>query len=104
MTLFETLVAIVILALAAAGFLGSLHAASRSVGNARAWVDAVGWAEAAMEETKLGTTGPGAAPSGLAGAVELRPWAGLDGIEQATVTVGLPGGGSFVLHRLLRRS
>jgi len=105
-TLFESLVALVILGLTAAGFLGALHATSRSTRSAAEWVQAVGQAEAAMEQTKLGPADdPPAAdplPPGVAPAVELRPWPGLRGVQQVTVTVTLPGGGAFVLHRLAR--
>lgn len=106
MTLFESLVAIVILGLTATGFLGALHATSRSTLDADDWVRAVGWAEAAMEETKLGPAGqPLPDLRGLPAnsrVVEVTPWPELPGVARITVAVTLPDGGTFVLHRLQR--
>jgi type II secretory pathway pseudopilin PulG len=95
-TLLETLVALVILGLAGVGFLEAFQATSRSSADAAAWVEAVGAAEAAMEETKLGT------PPMSDARVDVRPWPGAAGVELVTVTVALPDGGSFVLRRLVR--
>lgn len=107
MTLFETLVALVILGLTSVGFLGAFQASSRSVRDAEAWVRAVGYAEAAMEQTKLGTGADDLTlreplPPGFARDMDVQPWLGTPGLERVTVTVTLPGGGSFELHRLVR--
>lgn len=109
MTLLESLVALVVLGLAAVGFLEAFHTASRSTLDAAVWVQAVGYAEAAMEEAKLGTGAADrsltdALPPGFALEIEVRPWLGTEAIERITVTVALPGGGAFVLHRLQQRS
>jgi type II secretory pathway pseudopilin PulG len=95
-TLLETLVALVVLGLAGVGFLETFQATSRSAGDAEAWVAAVARAEAAMEETKLGTGPTDAA------AVDVQPWPGAPGVDLVTVTVALPDGGAFVLRRLVR--
>ena len=96
MTLLETLVALVILGLAGVGFLQGFQATSRNNASTQAWVEAVSAAEAAMEETKLG------APPTSDARVEVRPWPGAPDVDLVTVTVALPDGGSFVLHRLVR--
>ena len=107
MTLLESLVALVIMGLTAVGFLDVFGTASRSTRDAEVWVQAVGYAEATMEETKLGTfardpTALDADPGGYARDVVVEPWPGQDGVARVTVTVALPGGGTFVLHRLVR--
>jgi type II secretory pathway pseudopilin PulG len=105
-TLLESLVALVILGTAAAAFLGALHASSRSTHDVEVWLQAVGYAESTMELTKLGAgaslPGLDAQPPGFAREVSVRPWAGGRGLDQVTVTVAMPGGGEFVLHRLVR--
>lgn len=107
MTLLESLVALVILGLASAGFLQLFQGSSRSTRDAEAWVKAVGYAEASMEQTKLGTRGGerslvDSLPPGFALDTDVQPWLGARGLEQITVTVALPDGGAFVLRRLVR--
>ncbi|MSR36474.1 MAG: type II secretion system protein [Gemmatimonadetes bacterium] len=106
MTLLDTLVALVILGLAGVGFLEAFQGTAHSTRDAEAWMEAVARAEAAMEETKLGTgpadlatTDPASA---LPSAVDVRPWPEAPGLELVTVTVALPNGGEFVLQRLAR--
>ncbi len=101
MTLLEALVALVILAMASLGLLGAFQGATRATRDAAAWVHTVGLAEAAMEHSKLGPM-PGSGPAVLdVGAVIVRVEPGpADGVERITVTVPLPDGGAFVLHRL----
>ncbi len=103
MTLFEALVALVILGLSAVGVLEALHVNSRSTREAVVWAQAVGIAEAGIEETKLGAApSSDALPAGFARAIDAQPWPAVPGVQRVTVTVTLPGGGSFVLHRLVR--
>ena len=107
MTLFEALAALVILGLTATGILGVFQATSRSTQSAEAWVQAVSYAEATMEQTKLGTAADGGMPAtagepGFTREIDVRPWAGVRGVEQVTVTVMLPDGRAFVLRRLVR--
>jgi len=105
-TLLESLVALVILGIAAIAFLGALHATSGSTRDVEMWQEAVGYAESTMELTKLGAGAATAEldvqPAGLAREVTVTPWAGGQGLEDVAVTVALPGGGHFVLHRLVR--
>jgi type II secretory pathway pseudopilin PulG len=106
MTLLESLVALVILGLVAVGFLGAFQATSRSTRSAGEWVQAVSYGEASMEETKLGVftsdPSPDSLPGGYARRIDVQPWRQMPGVAQVTVTVSLPGGGSFVLQRLVR--
>lgn len=94
--LLEPLVALVILGLAAVGFLGAFQGTARATGNAQEWVEAVSRAEAAMEATKLG------APITSDARVVIVPWTGARGVREIRVIVQLPAGGEFVLHRLER--
>ena len=106
MTLLEALVALVILGLASLGFLGAFQSASRATQDAALWVQAVGYAETAIEQTKLGAGAqavpPEALPQGFAQAIDVQPWDGARDIDLVSVTVRLPDGGAFVLHRLAR--
>jgi Tfp pilus assembly protein PilV len=106
-TLLEALVALVILGLVAVGLLGAMQGSARSTYEVQTWAEAVGYAGAAMEETKLGTSAHAATldqlPAGFRRAIDVQPWAGSQAVAEVTVTVTLPGGRSFVLHRLARR-
>ena len=105
MTLLESLVALVILGLTALGFLQAFQVTTRSTRSSSDWVQAVSYAESAMEETKLGTNPVPFADSLSSGhtrTMDVQPWPGIAGVEQVTVTVTLPGGGTFVLQRLVR--
>jgi type II secretory pathway pseudopilin PulG len=115
-TLLEALVALVVLGLTAVAALGALQSATRLTREADVWTQAIAYAESSMEGTKLGAAAgrePAAPPPpGFGGEVAARPWPGSSefhgaggtapGLEQVTVTVWLPGGGSFSLHRLAR--
>jgi type II secretory pathway pseudopilin PulG len=106
-TLLETLVALVVLGLTAVGFLELFQGTARSTRNASEWVQAVSYAEAAMEQTKLGL--PDSRPpladsvaTGFSRTVEASPWLAAPGLMRISVTVTLPGGGAFTLQRLVR--
>ena len=101
MTLLEALVALVIMGLAAVGFMEAFQGASRSARDAQAWAQAVAHAEAGMEAAVLGVAATDSLP-GLARRVEARPWRG--GVDEVTVTVSMAHGGRYVLRRLVRRS
>jgi type II secretory pathway pseudopilin PulG len=106
MTLLETLVALVILGLSAVGFLELFHGTGRSASDAEAWTRAVAVAESTMETATLSVSGTGdlAALSNLASdsarQVSVRPVNAR--IVDVQVTVALPRGGRYVLHRLTR--
>lgn len=104
MTLLETVIALVILALSAVGLLEVFETSSRSAGSAQEWVTAVSYAEEEIEAVKIGAT----ASSGI------RRQALADGFGRQTsvkllspavadiaVTVSMPRGGSYVVHRLV---
>ncbi|MEO8164277.1 MAG: type II secretion system protein [Betaproteobacteria bacterium] len=104
MTLLETVIALVILSLAAIGVLELFEGSSRNASNAEAWVTAVGYAEEGIEAAKAG---PGPASliqsrvlrSGFVRQTRVVP-AG-EGLSDVVVSVSLPGGGTYVVHRLV---
>ena len=100
LTLLETMVALVILALVVTGFLEVFQGSSRLARNAETWSTAVAYAEDGMEAVKLGEELPGEAlPGGFERHVETRSWR--DGIQLVTVVVALPDGGRISLQRLV---
>jgi type II secretory pathway pseudopilin PulG len=105
MTLLESLVALVILGVSAVGFLGVFQASSRSVRSAEEWNRAVAVAEAALEE-QLASLKAGAPPlrseppSGFTSQIASGSWR--PGVTELAVTVTMPGGASFTVHRLVR--
>src|SRR5688572_28205594 len=105
MTLLESLIALVLLGLAAVGFLEAFQSASRSTTNAADWVQAVSYAEAAMEQTKLGSGDRAAAstlPPGFVRRIDVQPWSGAGDVARITITITHPGERTFVLNRLVR--
>jgi Tfp pilus assembly protein PilV len=103
MTLFEAMVALVILGLSAIGVLEALQVNSRSTREAVVWTQAVGYAESAMEETKLGAPpSMDSLATGFSRRVTSTAWPGVPGVQRVTVTVTLPRGGTFVLERLVK--
>ena len=102
MTLLEALTGLVILGLAALGFLGVFQATTHSARDAAVWVQTVESAEAAMEQTKLGVPRAGdAAPGGFVRCGNTRPWS-VPGVQEITVTVTAPNGKTFTISRLVR--
>lgn len=106
MTLLESVVALVILGLSAVGFLEVFQGASRSTQDAQAWVAAVSYAEEGVEAAKIGGAALvgsqlAAAPGRMSRRIELRPWRGR--VSDVVVTVTLPAGQQFTLHRLVTR-
>ncbi|MGH7525825.1 MAG: type IV pilus modification PilV family protein [Gemmatimonadales bacterium] len=105
LTLLEVMVALVILSLVATGFLETFAQALRASADARAWGQALVYAEEGQEAVKIeGVAGAAASGTALGGGfsrqVEVRPWR--DGVARATVTVTLPDGTRFALDRLVR--
>ncbi|MBA2707396.1 MAG: type II secretion system protein [Gemmatimonadaceae bacterium] len=103
MTLLESVVALVILGLAAVGLLELFQGSARGTRDAEAWVTAVAYAEESVEQLKAGLP-PGVqdvrrAPTGFRKSVELRAWR--NSMTDAVVTVTLPGGSQLVVHRLI---
>ncbi|MEO6055410.1 MAG: prepilin-type N-terminal cleavage/methylation domain-containing protein [Gemmatimonadales bacterium] len=104
LTLLEVMVALVILSLVATGFLETFARALRATADARVWAQAVVYAEEGVELVKIDGAGPVAArPPELGGGfsrrVALRPWR--EGLDRATITITMPGGGQLALDRLV---
>jgi len=102
-TLLESVVALVILGLAAVGLLELFQGSARGTRDAEAWVTAVAYAEEGIEGLKAGLA-PGVqdsrnTPAGFRRRMELRGWR--SGMADAVVTVTLPGGSQLVVHRLI---
>jgi prepilin-type N-terminal cleavage/methylation domain-containing protein len=103
MTLFEVLVALVVLGLVGLSYLELFHQSHRVTTDSREWLAAVVYAEDAMEVVKL--EGAPAAPTvenlpgGYRRQITASGWQ--PGLAAVEVRVSLPGGGSFDLHRLL---
>lgn len=103
MTLLEASVALVILGLSAVGFLDAFQSSTRATRTADQWVQAVSYAEAAMEQSKLPVAVPiDTLPRGFARTVTVAPWPNAPGISRVTVTVNMPDGREFKLERLIR--
>lgn len=104
MTLLETVIAIVILSLAAVGLLELFEGSSRNAANAEAWVTAVAYAEEGMEAAKTGSASLSQLQTrrlsdGYGRNVRIAP--AQVGLNDIIVTVTLPRGGQYVVHRLV---
>lgn len=101
MTLLESIVALVILGLAAVGFLELFQRATVATRDTAAWSRAVAVAELSMEQSLLRTSASRDTVDGMGRRIEIRPWAG--GMREIVVTVDVPPpvGASVVLHRLV---
>ena len=101
MTLLESIVALVILGLAAVGFLELFQRATVATRDTAAWSRAVAVAELSMERSVLRAESSRDTVNGLARRIEVRPWA--NGLREIIVTVDVPppAGASVVLHRLV---
>ena len=104
MTLLESVVALVILALSAVGALQLFQETARSASQAQEWTVAASYAEQGLEAAKLG-------PSVLRG-IERRPMPSgysrvvtseraSHGLVEVTVNVAIPGGAVLSVHRLV---
>ncbi len=101
MTLLESIVALVILGLAAVGFLELFQRVSVSTRDTASWSHAVAVAELTMERAVLSADASTDSIGGMRRRVELRPWK--HGLREIVVTVEVPPplGASVVLHRLV---
>ena len=105
MTLFEALVALVILGASAAGFLGVFQSGARSVQSAAEWNRATAVASSALEDAVRSIREGGATtrdPRTDSGArVDVQPWATT--LDNVTVSVTLTDGRVLTVQRLVRR-
>ncbi len=101
MTLLESIVALVILGLAAIGFLELFQRASVATRDTASWSRAVAVAELSMEQAVLRSTASLDTVDGIGRRVEIRPWG--NGLREIVVTVDVPppAGANVVLHRLV---
>ncbi|MES3033943.1 MAG: type II secretion system protein [Gemmatimonadota bacterium] len=101
MTVLESLVALVILGLAAVGFLELFQRASVATRDTAAWSHAVRVAELTMEQAVLMPTPRRDTVSGLHRRVELRPWGPRVQELVVSVDVAPPTGATVTVHRLV---
>ena len=101
MTLLESIVALVILGLAAVGFLEVFQRASIATRDTASWSRAVAVAELSMEQAVLRAGASQDTVDGMGRRIEIRPWA--SGLREIVVTVNVPPpvGARVVLHRLV---
>lgn len=99
MTLMESVVALVLLSLAAIGCLELSQSASRLEFNATQWNAAITTAESVMNQTTLGA--PVLRSGGESGiTVSREPWR--DGMDLVTVRVPVVDGKTYELRKLIR--
>ncbi len=98
MTLLESVVAFVIVGLAAVGFLNLFEGEARLPAAAREWTNAVSYAEEGMELAKLGQSTQGLRQDGLSRRIERRPFAAH--VEEIRVVVTMADGATFEIRRL----
>ena len=104
LTLLEVMVALVILGLVVLGYVQVFGATARAVRGTDAWSQAVVHAEQGMEMAKLdlaGTLARGREPlaDGFERQVTVHPAEA--GLRRVSVTVRFPGGGEWIVHRLI---
>jgi prepilin-type N-terminal cleavage/methylation domain-containing protein len=104
LTLLEVMVALVIVAIAAGGFLEIFVRVLRSTADAHGWAKALVYAEQGQEMVKIdGVASAAARPSTLLGGftrrIAVRRWR--YEVDRVTVTVTLPDGRRFDLDRLV---
>ncbi|HJU73228.1 MAG TPA: type II secretion system protein [Gemmatimonadaceae bacterium] len=97
MSLLESLVSLVILAISAVGFLGTFQQSARAVSDADRWLRASQIAEAATEAHKAGAALPPNA-SGYTTTVTEAPLP--SGLVDVAITVTLPNGQHLTVHRM----
>ncbi len=105
MTLLESLVALVIVGLFAIGVLETLQVSTANTRQAADWATAVAYADATMEEARLGTSGrapdPVRAPRGFSAETGRKDRG--NGLDEITVRITMPNGSEFLLQRLAPR-
>ena len=101
LTLLEVLVALVVLTMVGVSYLQLFSESHRVVGASQQWSDAVAYAQDAMEHAKLTGTDPqGPLPGGFRRQISRQPFG--SGYTLVTVSVTLPNGARYDLHRLTR--
>ncbi len=98
MTLLESVVALVVVSLAAIGFLNLFEINARLPGVAREWSSAVAYGEEGMELAKLGLPVSSSNNAGLSRRLERAPYT--RHVDELRVIVTLEGGRVFEIRRL----
>jgi Tfp pilus assembly protein PilV len=103
LALLEVLVALVLLSLLVVGYLRLFQGTHHLFARSREWSYAIGYATDAMERVKSAPVDAAAGhpeelPAGWNREVAVTPWP--PGMGIVTVTVTMPDGGRFTLHRL----
>lgn len=98
MSLLESLVSLVILAIAAVSFLGTFQQSARAARDADLWLRGTQIAEAAMEARKSGTELP-PNEAGFVTTVAEQPVG--QGLTDVAIVVQLPDGQRLVVHRIM---
>jgi prepilin-type N-terminal cleavage/methylation domain-containing protein len=104
LTLLEVMVALVILGLVGTAFLETFAGALRATARARAWAQALVYADEGQEAVKLDSLQPATTSDiplggGFRRRIISRPWG--RGVTRVTVIVTLPDGKEFDLDRLV---
>jgi len=104
LTLLEVMVALVILGLVGTAFLEAFTGALRSTARARAWAQALVYADEGQEAVNLyGLPGSTSSDISLGGGfrrrITFKPWE--PGVTRVSVTITLPDGKQFELERLV---
>lgn len=101
MTLLESIVALVILGLAAVGFLELFQRASAATLESARWSHAVSVAELTMERSILAPQALQDTLDGVERRVVITPWR--NGVREIVVSIAVPpsAGAGVVLHRLV---
>ena len=101
MTLLEALTGLVILGLAALGFLGVFQVTAHSARDAEVWAQTVAYAEAALEQSKLGAPLEDVtSTAGFRQSFAQKPTS-FPGVQEIAVTITAPNGKTFTLSRLM---
>ncbi|MGH7710441.1 MAG: type IV pilus modification PilV family protein [Gemmatimonadaceae bacterium] len=98
MSLLESLVSLVILAIAAVSFLGTFQQSARAVRDAELWLRGTHIVETAMEARKAGADVPPNDSSFVTTVAEQPVAPGLIDVE---VAVQLPDGQRLIVHRII---
>ena len=101
LTLLEVLVALVVLTIVGVSYLQLFSESHRVVGASQQWSNAVAYAQDAMEHAKLTGADPqGPLPAGFRRRITRQPFG--SSYTLVTVSVTLPNGARYDLHRLTR--
>ncbi len=105
MSLLESVIALVILSLSAIGVLELFQETNRAASRAEEWTIAAEYAEEGIEAAKLGAsavTEISSTPIRAGYSRQFRSRPAAHGLTDVSVVVGIPGGASLIVHRLIQ--